>query len=102
MSLTFDWSGAATTIGGMAVDTSSRRPPKPCAGFSSKLPGPPPDASFDAKQTQKASAKQLDVPVETVNSIRVKLRLIPPGKFMMGSSKEEIDYWLKRSGNDEE
>jgi formylglycine-generating enzyme required for sulfatase activity len=58
-------------------------------------PGPAADASFDAKQTQEASAKQLGVPVETTNSIGIKLRLIPPGKFMMGSSKEEIGFWLK-------
>ena len=49
----------------------------------------------DAKEAQEASAKQLGVPVETTNSIGMKLRLIPPGKFMMGSPKEEIDFWLK-------
>ncbi len=49
----------------------------------------------DAKEAQEASAKQLGVPVETTNSIGMKLRLIPPGKFTMGSSKEEIDFWLK-------
>jgi hypothetical protein len=54
----------------------------------------------EAKEAQVASAKHLGIPVETTNSIGMKLRLIPPGKFTMGSSKEEIDYWLKRSGND--
>ncbi|HVS40171.1 MAG TPA: protein kinase, partial [Gemmataceae bacterium] len=63
-------------------------------------PRPAADALFDAKEAQEASAKQLGVPVETVNSIGMKFRLIPAGKFMMGSSKEEIDFWLKRSGND--
>ena len=58
-------------------------------------PKPAADASFDAKEAQEASAKQLGVPVETTNSIGMKLRFIPPGKSMMGSSKEEIDYWLK-------
>ena len=58
-------------------------------------PGPAANAAFDAKEAQEASAKQLGVSIETTNSIGMKLRLIPPGKFMMGSSKEEIDYWLK-------
>jgi eukaryotic-like serine/threonine-protein kinase len=58
-------------------------------------PKPAADASFDAKEAQEASAKQLGVPVETVNSIGMKLRLISPGKFTMGSSQEEIDTWLK-------
>ena len=58
-------------------------------------PGPAADAAFDAKEAQEASAKQWGVPVETTNSIGMKLRLIPPGKFTMGSSKEEIDFWLK-------
>ena len=63
-------------------------------------PGPAANTAFDAKEAQEASAKQLGVPVETVNTIGMKLRFIPPGKSVMGSSKEEIDYWLKRSGND--
>jgi formylglycine-generating enzyme required for sulfatase activity len=57
-------------------------------------PGPAADASFDAKAAQEASAKQLGIPVETTNSIGMKLWLIPPGKFTMGSSTEEIDFWL--------
>jgi formylglycine-generating enzyme required for sulfatase activity len=32
-------------------------------------------------------------------SIGMKFMLIPPGKFTMGSSQEEIDLWLKRYGN---
>ena len=58
-------------------------------------PRPAANAAFDAKEAQEASAKQLGVPVETTNSIGMKFRLIPAGKFMMGSSKEEIDFWLK-------
>ena len=68
-------------------------PPKKDA----EQPGPAANASFDAKEAQEASAKQLGLPVETVNTIGMKLRFIPPGKSVMGSSKEEIDYWLKRS-----
>ena len=61
---------------------------------------PPPlaVAPFDAakaKEHQEAWAKHLGVPVEMTNSIGMKLRLIPPGKFTMGSSQEEIDRCLK-------
>jgi formylglycine-generating enzyme required for sulfatase activity len=63
-------------------------------------PGPAANTSQGAKEAQEASAKELGVPVETANSIGMKLRFIPPGEFTMGSSKEEIDYWLKRGGND--
>ncbi len=53
------------------------------------------NTAFDAQEAQEASAKQWGIPVETTNSIGMKLRLIPAGKFMMGSPKEEIDFWLK-------
>jgi formylglycine-generating enzyme required for sulfatase activity len=51
-------------------------------------------APFDveqAKQHQEAWAKHLGVPVELTNSTGIKLRLIPPGKFQMGSTPEELD-----------
>ncbi|NQT17481.1 MAG: serine/threonine protein kinase, partial [Planctomycetes bacterium] len=53
---------------------------------------PPPlaIAPFDeaqAKQHQKAWAEYLGVPVETTNSIGMKLVLIPPCEFMMGSHR---------------
>jgi formylglycine-generating enzyme required for sulfatase activity len=60
----------------------------------------PPVAPLDAVQArahQEASAKRLGIPVETTNSIGMKLRLIPPGRFAMGSSKEQIDFWLKQT-----
>ena len=31
------------------------------------------------------------------NSIGMKLRFIPAGKFTMGSSQEEIDFWIKQN-----
>ncbi len=49
-------------------------------------------APFDAKQArahQEAWAKHLGVQVEQTNSIGMKLALIPPGEFMMGSSPEQ-------------
>jgi formylglycine-generating enzyme required for sulfatase activity len=63
--------------------------------FRDREPGPAANTSFDAKEAQEASAKQLGISVETINSIGMKLRLIPPGKFTMGSSKEEIDFASK-------
>ena len=58
--------------------------------------GPPtpaiaPFSSAQAKRHQQRWAKHLGVPVETTNSIGMKLVLIPPGEFDMGSSQEEID-----------
>ncbi|MGA2621645.1 MAG: SUMF1/EgtB/PvdO family nonheme iron enzyme, partial [Thermoguttaceae bacterium] len=55
-------------------------------------------APFDATQARKhqeAWAKYLGVPVETTNAIGMKLVLIPPGEFEMGSPKELIDEELK-------
>jgi hypothetical protein len=65
------------------------------------LPAPPPAAKapFDARlarEYQKAWAKCLGVPVETTNNLGMKFRLIPPGEFSMGSSKEQIDFCRKQ------
>eukprot|EP00913_Durusdinium_trenchii_P028382 g26610.t1 len=49
----------------------------------------------EAKEHQAAWAKHLGVPVEITNSIGMKFRVIPPGEFLMGSSKEEIANLLK-------
>ena len=60
-------------------------------------PGVPPPAiaPFDAtkaKEHQEAWAKHLGLPVEETNSIGMKLILIPPGEFDMGSTAEEIAW----------
>jgi formylglycine-generating enzyme required for sulfatase activity/serine/threonine protein kinase len=65
-------------------------------------PGAPPPAvaPFDgkkAKEHQEAWAKFLGKPVEETNSIGMKLVLIPPGDFMMGSTPEEIDWAMGRA-----
>ena len=49
----------------------------------------------EAKQHQQAWADHLGVPVEFTNSIGMKMVLIPPGEFLMGSSEEEIAELLK-------
>jgi formylglycine-generating enzyme required for sulfatase activity len=63
------------------------------AKIRARLPGPPPAiAPFDgkqAKQYQRRWADYLGKPVETANSIGMKLVLIPAGEFMMGSTPEE-------------
>ena len=41
------------------------------------------------------------MPVEITNSIGMKLVLIPPGEFMMGSPKELIEEELKAHGDDQ-
>lgn len=58
---------------------------------------PPAIAPFDAAQArahQEVWAKYFDVPIEIENSIGMKLRLIPPGKFTMGSADGELGRWL--------
>ncbi|PHR95737.1 MAG: hypothetical protein COA78_29655 [Blastopirellula sp.] len=55
-------------------------------------------APFDeiaAKKHPQAWADYLGTEVETTNSIGMKSRVIPPGKFMMGSSEEEIAKLMK-------
>ena len=50
-------------------------------------------APFDAataKEHQEAWAKYLNMPVQMTNSIGMKLVLIPPGEFDMGSTQEEV------------
>ena len=69
-------------------------------------PGAPPPAvaPFDAKKAkehQDGWAKHLGVPVELTNSIGMKLLLIPPGEFQMGSPKELIEEELKAFAGDQ-
>ena len=50
-------------------------------------------APFDdakAKQHQQKWAKYVGVPVEYTNSINMKFHIIPPGEFLMGSTRDEI------------
>jgi choice-of-anchor C domain-containing protein len=49
-------------------------------------------APFDesaAKSAQQVWSERLKMPVEVVNSIGMRLRLVPPGKFRMGSRRHE-------------
>ena len=73
----------------------------PAAGSE---PPPPAVAPFDAphaKAHQAAWAKYLGVPVEVTNSIGMKLALIPPGEFDMGSPQELIDAEFEATPKDD-
>lgn len=66
---------------------------------SASLTDPPPlaIAPFDsgqAKAHQEAWARHLGVLVAQTNSIGMRLRLIPPGRFQMGSTEEEMKLAL--------
>ena len=70
--------------------------------FQKRLAAVPPlaVAPFDeaqAKQHQKAWADHLGVPGEITNSIGMKVVLIPPGEFMMGSSEREIEQSIREA-----
>ncbi len=68
-------------------------------GSSAPLPAVAPFDAAKAKQHQEAWAKHLGVPVEETNSIGMKLALIPPGEFEMGSTPEE-QAWAMEAGKD--
>ena len=60
-------------------------------------------APFDAAQAKKhqeAWAAYRKIPVEKTNSIGMKLRLIPPGEFLMGSTPSEIETAINGVGPD--
>ena len=62
------------------------------AGRGAKATPPPAVAPFgdvQAKAHQKAWADHLGVPAQTTHSIGMKLNLIPPGEFVMGSPESE-------------
>ena len=60
-----------------------------------------PFTAEEAKQHQQAWAKYLGVPVEHENSIGMKMVLIPPGEFMMGSSEELVAKLIEESAQDQ-
>ena len=62
-------------------------------GNESGEPALPAIAPFDAAQAMKyqdEAANQFGIQTECTNSIGMPLRLIPPGKFLMGSTPEEL------------
>jgi WD40 repeat protein/formylglycine-generating enzyme required for sulfatase activity len=91
-------SGPASSPRPLAGEGPGVRVPSPYLGPDGNWrlpPGAPPPAvaPFDAKKAkehQEAWAKYLGVPVEMTNSIGMKLVLIPPGEFDIGSSEAEV------------
>ena len=81
-SSTSDPHGAAATFG--AEPSSSQ-------GRGTPLLAVAPFDAARAKQYQEAWAKHLNVPVEMINSVGMKVVLIPPGEFEMGLVPAEID-----------
>ncbi|MFO1003914.1 MAG: hypothetical protein U0936_26590 [Planctomycetaceae bacterium] len=67
-----------------AAEPSQPKPTEPSLATN-------PFDAIQAQQHQEAWAQFREVPVEISNSVGMKLRLIPPGKFQMGSTKEELE-----------
>ena len=61
--------------------------------------GPPSaNAPFGPQQAlalQQAWAKHLRVPEEYENSVGIKFRLLPPGEFLMGTDRDEVEERVK-------
>ncbi|MBA4017762.1 MAG: hypothetical protein C0483_11360 [Pirellula sp.] len=74
-------------VEGSSINSATANPAPPLA-----------KAPFDAAQAkahQQAWAKHLGTQVETPNSVGMKMVLIPPGEFMMGSTDEQVNEALK-------
>jgi len=73
----------------------SRKPPaldgrsRPRIETEHPLPVVPPFSAAKAKSLQRAWADHLKVPREVKNSLGMKFSLIPPGRFQMGSPRNE-------------
>ena len=99
------WRGITPDILSAAEETTKAAGPLPATAMSVfKLPPRPQvvtpegtpisaNAPFDSETAvryQEAWANHLQVPIEYTNSIGMKFRLIPPGRFLMGSTPEEV------------
>lgn len=81
---------------GLKSSSSQKEVARPWHDWPADAPKPA-IAPFDADQAKKHQeewAAYLKVPVEYINSIGMKLRLIPPGEFLMGSTPDEIEVTL--------
>ncbi|HEY2894828.1 MAG TPA: protein kinase, partial [Pirellulales bacterium] len=87
--------GAADAAAQSAADDQAVEP--------APLKEPPPAvAPFDARQAQAhqtAWARYLKIAVEHENSLGMKLVLIPPGEFTMGSPQAEVDALMLITDN---
>ncbi len=81
---------AVMTVGGLKHGDDDTLPP-PADPVGQQSP-PLAIAPFDEQQArahQETWAKHLGVPVARTNSVGMKLRLIPPGEFLMGASASD-------------
>ncbi len=86
-----------------SVARPSALAPQPSSWHSWPADAPPPAiAPFGAEQAQQhqvAWARHLGAPVEYTNSLGMRLHLIPPGEFTMGSPPSEIEEALWHMGD---
>jgi formylglycine-generating enzyme required for sulfatase activity len=86
---------AATEFAGLSHLLTRRRAPAATeAGPGTRPPISPPPAvapfnAAAAREHQEAWAGYLGTPVEITNSIEMRLRLIPPGEYLMGASPDD-------------
>ena len=77
---------------GVASSPEQKIPPEAVSiGDPLQLPTVFPFAKDKALAYQEGWAKRLGLPVERSNSLKMTLRLIPPGQFQMGSMPEELN-----------
>ncbi|MDB5339975.1 MAG: hypothetical protein JWN70_5594, partial [Planctomycetaceae bacterium] len=93
---------------GTNADRQAKSPPGIAAtgwhGWPADAPRPA-IAPFDAQQArvhQQAWAKQLGVPAEYAGPVGIKLVLIPPGEFTMGSNPADVTEALRFVGQSKE
>ena len=92
-----------TKVEGRLAQVPSEAAPDAEAPASAAAP-PPAKAPFDektAKAHQTRWARYLRVAVTETNSIGMKLTIVPPGEFEMGSPKELIDEEAKTYADDQ-
>ncbi|MDB5340419.1 MAG: Serine/threonine protein kinaserelated protein [Planctomycetaceae bacterium] len=86
------------TRGKQTYVTVKRKPVNSVAQISATMPPTRAIAPFSTEQAathQSVWAKHLGVPLEFTNSIGMKFRLVPPGEFLMGSTRDEVAAILK-------
>jgi serine/threonine protein kinase len=94
------FAGALLALGGLFSWNRWDRPKKP--SFSGEPPPPLAIAPFDEDQAREFQAiwsRHLKLPVEYANSLGMKFRLIPPGEYGRGTTKERSEMALQNYRN---
>jgi serine/threonine protein kinase len=87
---------AISTPSSVRSATGAPRPTSPGASPTLRsAPGPLPTGADVARQRQAEWAERLRMEIESKNSIEMRMTLIPPGEFLMGSTDEQIDAALE-------